>query len=206
MRRFSSASWTRPDLLRRKRTIRSLGRTFVVRRGVFDPKRHLSGLAFARALPELLEERVDAYARVHDLGTGCGVLAAAAREVVKTVVATDISERAVKVAETNLEDLNVEVRAGDLFTPVWGEWFDVTVMNPPYEIGPTSDLTLGSPDLLERFGAQIHEYAARALIGWPADDADVLRSTTGLPLTQVAEIPTKGDTLGVFEWQANPAS
>lgn len=202
-RRFSSASPTRTDLLR-KRTIGSRGRNFVVRRGVFDPEKHLSGVAFADALPELAAERLPERAKVLDLGTGCGLLAAALTEVARTVVATDVSQRAVDVATKNLAGLRVEVRAGDLFEPVWGEWFDLVVMNPPYEIGPSDDLTLGSPDLIERFGAEVAGFADRALIGWPADDGDTLRAASGLRLDEVARIPTAGHDLAIFEWAAPP--
>lgn len=157
-------------------------------------------MVFADALPELVAERVPERAKVLDLGTGCGVLAAALTEVARTVVATDISTRAVEVAAKNLSRLGVEVRAGDLFEPVWGEWFDLVVMNPPYEVGPSDDLTLGSPDLLARFGVEVPTYAARALIGWPADDADTLLEASGLTLERIAVIPTEGHPLGIFEW------
>lgn len=169
---------------------------------MFDPKRHLSGVAFARVLPELLADRLPERAKVLDLGTGCGVLAAAATEVARIVVATDISQRAIDDATNNLRDLDIEVRAGDLFEPVWGEWFDLIIMNPPYEIGPSDDLRFGSPDLLERFGREVHEYAGNALIGWPADGAEELIEATGLTLEQVRVVPTKGDPLAVFEWTA----
>lgn len=155
-------------------------------------------------MPELAAARLPERAKVLDLGTGCGLLAAALAEVARTVVATDVSPRAVDVATKNLAGLRVEVRPGDLFEPVWGEWFDLIVMNPPYEIGPSDDLTLMSPDLLERFGAEVAGYADRALIGWPADDGDTLRAASGLALEQVALIPTKGDALGIFDWTAPP--
>lgn len=177
----------------RRRTVTSLGRRFALDRGVFDPARHLSGVAFA---PHLLE-LVPTGSRVLDLGTGCGILAAAARPHAAEVVATDIDPRAVACARRNLADLDVDVRHGDLFDPVVGERFDLVVCNPPYVIGPSDDLAYASPDLLERLGHEVSQHTGRLVLGYPADEAEAL-AITGLPLERWREVPTKGRPLGIF--------
>ncbi len=181
----------RPSL--RRRTVRSRGRRFTIDRGVFDPQRHLSGVAFAPHLVELVPDG----ARVLDLGTGCGILAAAAAERAGEVVATDVDERAVRCARANLADLGIDVRLGDLFQPVAGERFDLVVVNPPYEVGPSDDLSYRSPDLLVRLGQQAADHTARLVVGFPADDVDTL-ALTGLELVPWRTVPTAGRPLGIF--------
>lgn len=80
--------------------------------------------------------------RVIDLCTGSGCVAAALAHNLKTatVVATDISDKAVEVARRNIDRLGlagrVVVEAGDLFEPlahmVDVQPFDLIVANPPY--------------------------------------------------------------------------
>ena len=75
---------------------------------------------------------------VVDVGTGSGAIALALRKEGSfgRVVATDLSEDALKVAMGNRErlmpDLGVEFRAGRSLQPIEGEQFDVIVSNPPY--------------------------------------------------------------------------
>ena len=75
-----------------------------------------------------------------DLGTGCGVQALHLAGHSDAVVATDVNERALRLARFNvgLNDLRtpVEVRAGSLFEPVRGERFDLIATNPPFVISP----------------------------------------------------------------------
>jgi release factor glutamine methyltransferase len=83
-------------------------------------------------------------AKVLELGTGTGAIAAAAARHAKRVIATDINPFAVKCAKATMrlnhtED-NVDVIEGDLFTPVQGHQFDVILFNPPYLSGPPHDL------------------------------------------------------------------
>ena len=76
-------------------------------------------------------------ARVLDLGAGCGIQAL--RSASDTVVATDISERALAFTRLNalLNDRRgIETRLGSLFDPVAGEEFDRVVSNPPFVITP----------------------------------------------------------------------
>ncbi|MER7797074.1 methyltransferase [Microbacterium sp. NPDC096154] len=77
--------------------------------------------------------------RVLDLGTGCGIQALRARRYATSVVATDLSERALAFARLNAllnHDEHVETRHGSLFEPVAGETFDRIVTNPPFVITP----------------------------------------------------------------------
>jgi release factor glutamine methyltransferase len=76
--------------------------------------------------------------RVLDLCTGSGAIALAmAKELpAAQVIAVELSPEAAAIARTNaahnkLAD-RVEVREGDLWTPVANERFDLIVSNPPY--------------------------------------------------------------------------
>ena len=82
--------------------------------------------------------------RVADICTGSGAIALALAKHLPNakVIATDISEAAAEVARQNARqlDLDVDVRVGDLFTPLEGEApFDIITSNPPYI--PTGELT-----------------------------------------------------------------
>ncbi|GAA3662555.1 DUF7059 domain-containing protein [Microbacterium marinilacus] len=93
--------------------------------------------------------------RVLDLGTGCGIQALRARRYASSVVATDLSERA--LAFTRLNALlnrveRVETRGGSLFEPVAGETFDRVVSNPPFVITPRAQ---GVPDYEYRDGGLV---------------------------------------------------
>ena len=76
--------------------------------------------------------------RVLDLGTGSGIQAMHASRHATSVVATDISARALAFARFNaaLNDLPLEVREGSMLEPVAGELFDLVVSNPPFVITP----------------------------------------------------------------------
>ncbi|WPF81894.1 methyltransferase [Sanguibacter sp. 4.1] len=77
-------------------------------------------------------------ARVLDLGTGCGIQALHASRHAQTVVATDISERALRFAAFNaaLDGAELDLRLGSMLDPVAGEEFDLVVSNPPFVITP----------------------------------------------------------------------
>ena len=76
--------------------------------------------------------------RVLDLGTGCGIQALHASRHAQTVVATDISERALGFAAFNaaLDGVELDLRLGSMLEPVAGEEFDLVVSNPPFVITP----------------------------------------------------------------------
>ena len=99
-----------------------------------------------------------------DLGCGCGVHALLASRHSDRVIATDISEAAVAYTRFNAElnDIrNVDACAGDLFEPVEGQQFDLIVSNPPFIVGPNSDLTYRDNKLdLDEFCSHLAREAA----------------------------------------------
>lgn len=101
-----------------------------------------------------------AAARVLDLGTGCGIQSLHAARHAGAVVATDLSERALRLAAITLRLAGaeavadrVELRHGDLYAPVDGERFDRIVSNPPFVITPRRD------------GVPLYEYRDGGRIG-----------------------------------------
>ena len=81
--------------------------------------------------------------RALDVGTGNGIQAVLAARHAGSVVATDISERALAFAEFNCAlngAHNVELRQGSFLEPVAGERFGLIVSNPPFAISPENDL------------------------------------------------------------------
>ncbi len=77
-----------------------------------------------------------------DLGTGCGVQALHLAGHSGRVVATDVNQRALRIARFNAE-LNeladtIEVRDGSFFEPVAGERYDLIATNPPFVISPAT--------------------------------------------------------------------
>ncbi|MFT5433012.1 MAG: hypothetical protein ACI9OJ_003717 [Myxococcota bacterium] len=97
--------------------------------------------------------------RLLDLGTGCGGTALVQARRAESVVATDLSERAVGFARFNvlLNDVsNVECRAGSLLEPVAGDTFDHITMNAPYAITPTKRFTYrdGGEELVQEMLSQ----------------------------------------------------
>jgi methylase of polypeptide subunit release factors len=78
--------------------------------------------------------------RALDLGTGCGAQALLTSRHAATVVASDVSPRAVEIAGLNarLNGIELELREGSWFEPVGDERFDLIVSNPPFVISPDS--------------------------------------------------------------------
>ncbi len=173
-------------------------RTYSVARGVFHPAAHLSGVLFATHLAD----REWANRRVVEVGTGCGLLAGVLADRGASVVATDVSTAAARCAAANLADTSVEVRQGDLLDPIAGEYFDVLVANPPYEIGRALRPRYRSPDYLERLAAQWPSVADELVLAFPTDSAEVL-DHVGFDLTHVATLSSTGRDLGVFHAKAS---
>ena len=73
-----------------------------------------------------------------DIGTGCGVQALHLATHVGKIVATDISNRALKCAELSaaLSDVEFEARQGSFLAPLENQSFDLIVSNPPFVISP----------------------------------------------------------------------
>ncbi|HEY2272671.1 MAG TPA: methyltransferase [Jatrophihabitantaceae bacterium] len=76
--------------------------------------------------------------RALDLGTGCGVQALHLATHSQHVVATDVSDRALRMAATTaaLSGQSWELRVGSLLEPVAGSSFDAIVANPPFVVSP----------------------------------------------------------------------
>ncbi|HEX4976240.1 MAG TPA: methyltransferase, partial [Nocardioides sp.] len=100
---------------------------------------HVLGISSASSTLAQLTVR-DPVDRALDLGTGCGVQALHLAAHARTVVATDVNERALAITRLNaaLNEVAVEVRAGSLYEPVTGEAFDLIVTNPPFVVSPAT--------------------------------------------------------------------
>ena len=75
--------------------------------------------------------------KIVDIGTGSGILGIYLKEYFKNshVICTDISEKALQIAEKNAKSHNVEIdfRKGDMIDPIKEEEkVDVIISNPPY--------------------------------------------------------------------------
>jgi len=73
-----------------------------------------------------------------DVGTGCGVQALHLSEHSAAVTATDLSDRALRMAATTaaLNGRHWELLRGSLLEPVEQRRFDLIVSNPPFIVGP----------------------------------------------------------------------
>lgn len=114
----------------------------------------------------------EAPARVFDLGTGTGVIAAVLAQRGGQVVATDINGRAVACARANVARLGLAGRVRVVETDLWPDGrADVIVCNPPWIPGqPTSDLELGvydhKSDMLHRFLDGLADHLSPGGEGW----------------------------------------
>lgn len=126
--------------------------------GVGGASMTLSGLMLQRPVRSAL-----------DLGTGCGIQALHASRHAERVVATDISERALRLAALNAE-LNgidgIEFRLGSMFEPVAGEAFDHIVSNPPFVITPRTE---GVPAYEYRDGGMVGDALVAAFVAGCGD-------------------------------------
>ncbi|NIP67594.1 ribosomal RNA small subunit methyltransferase A [Candidatus Bathyarchaeota archaeon] len=108
---------------------------------------------------------------VLDMGTGCGILAVLAAKRAQRVVAVDVNPHAIECARINAKQNQglekMDIRLGDLFTPVKeGERFDVILFNPPYLPSKTSETWIekawsGGPtgrELIDRFISEASLY------------------------------------------------
>ncbi len=112
--------------------------------------------------------------KVIDLCTGCGVLASIIGERFPEarVYATDISEKALEVARTNIRSKNVQLLGGDLFEPLdKNRVYDVDVLisNPPY--CRTEDIS--------KLPRQIRDYTPRIAIDGGEDGYSFYRRIIG---------------------------
>lgn len=109
----------------------------------------------------LLEHsKINPNEEVLDIGTGIGIQAIFAAEIARRVVATDISPDAVRNAQFNVKNHQVEdkveVRLGDLFAPIKPkEIFDVILFNIDY---PYDEKTQGLWSVHQRFFDNVGHY------------------------------------------------
>ncbi len=141
------------------------GIPLVVLPDVFNPKLLRSGQFLVSALRRA--DLLPSGSRVLDLGSGSGACGIAAARRGCQVVAVDINPSAIRCTRMNalLNDVQIEVRHGDLFAPVEGERFDVVLFNPPYYRGaPRSQLDHAwrSLDVPERFAAELSSHLTTA--------------------------------------------
>ena len=90
---------------------------------------------------ELLIEKTINYSKILgdkldilDIGTGSGAIAITlAKHLNSNVLATDISEEALKIAKKNAEknNVNIDIKQSDIFQNIKGK-FDIIISNPPY--------------------------------------------------------------------------
>lgn len=134
------------------------GLPLVVLPEVFNPAVYRTGTLLARAVASWTPVAHSEDIRVLDLGTGSGVGSVFAARRGFRAVAVDVNPEAVRCARINvllnhLEE-RIDVRQGDLFSPVAGERFDLVLFNPPFFRGePAGDLDRAwrGTDVLERF-------------------------------------------------------
>lgn len=122
-----------------------------------------------RLLASVIAERGLARdASVLDIFTGSGALAvAAAAQGAREVAAVDISRLAVLNARLNavLNGARVDVRRGDMFSPVVGWRFDLIVANPPYVPSESNDLPSRGPARAWEAGADGRVFLDRLCSG-----------------------------------------
>jgi release factor glutamine methyltransferase len=145
--------------------------------GVFVPRPETEGLVVASL--EAIADR--AAPTVIDVGTGTGAVALAiarARPDAR-VLATDVSDDAVRMARRNAErlDLRVEVLAGDLLDPVPADMrgrVDLIVSNPPYvepeDYGALPADVKADPTVALVGGTELHGRLVDAAGEWLAPD------------------------------------
>jgi len=133
--------------------------------------------------------------RALDLGTGSGVQALHLSRHARTVVATDLSPRALAFAAFTaaLNGVDLDLRAGSLFDPVASQRFPLIVSNPPFVISPRApglerytyrDGGLTGDALVERIVRAVSEHLepggiAQLLANWEVPVGSTWRDRLG---------------------------
>lgn len=128
-----------------------------------------------------------------DMGTGSGVGAIFAARCGYRVIGIDINPEAVRCARINallngLED-RIDIREGDLFTPLADERFNLVLFNPPFFRGEAKNLfdtAWRATDVMERFAAGLPQRLA------PDGLALILLSTDGDAAGMLAALEKNG--------------
>ncbi|TWT03518.1 peptide chain release factor N(5)-glutamine methyltransferase [Planomicrobium sp. CPCC 101079] len=111
------------------------GRSFQVDEHVLIPRPETEEL-IEEALSQIERHFPGKNLKIADIGTGSGIIAVTMKcEIPEALVtATDISEKALQMAQKNAEKLMADVAflQGDLAEPLKGELWDVILSNPPY--------------------------------------------------------------------------
>lgn len=185
--RWLSLLWLIPqrEIMRRRlgRTVieRVAGHEIVVLPDVFNPSIFRTGkyladyICRATVLDELCPGTDSVRVgrpRALDVGTGSGILAICAAARGFHTIAVDVSADAARCARINAArngfDALIDVREGDLFTPVQGEQFDLVLCSlPKFRGSPESRFEIGwrSEDVIERFAHGLPEVLAERGLG-----------------------------------------
>jgi release factor glutamine methyltransferase len=189
-----------------------LGVTLLVTPSVFNPAIPRSGAFLAEKAQAL---GLAGSASVLDMGTGSGVCALVAARFVRRVLAVDINAAAVRCTQINAllnrVEHRVEVRHGDLYTPVAQERFDLILFNPPFLRGvprDDRDRAWRSRDVVERFAAGLSAHlnpAGYALVVLSSfGDAEAFLeqfASSGLAVSIAAERRFINERLAIFRLQ-----
>ncbi|WP_243831958.1 DUF7059 domain-containing protein [Naumannella halotolerans] len=155
--------------------------------------------------------------RALDLGAGCGVQSVHLADHAEQVVATDLNQRALRLAAwtAELNQTPVELLAGDLYAPVAEQSFDLIVSNPPYVMSPPAT---GAERLTYREGARRGDELVREVVtggierlteggtlqvlgNWAITDEDWgARIRTWFPETGVQALVLEREHLDVFSY------
>ena len=123
-----------------------MGHTFKVTEDVLIPRQDTETLVTeaAKVIQETPHEKLTFFEKlkggrewdVLDLCCGSGAIGISLAKISShvKVLGTDISEKALAVAEENAKNLRVKMKfaSGDMFAPAAGRKFDMIVSNPPY--------------------------------------------------------------------------
>lgn len=134
-----------------------MGLAFYCSSGALIPREETELLA--KVTIDLIKERqgIENNLIIVDVGTGCGNIAVslAMNSEHTKILAVDISQSAIEIAQKNVNKFNLQQRislfCGDLFSPIndlgYEEKIDVIVCNPPYI--PTGSLSKLAPEIID---------------------------------------------------------